>query len=353
MDTKKIWENLGGHNFRIPSDRQDKVYAQIKENSKGDFDFFILTVFSTIIITLGLIIDSGAVIIGGMLIAPMVWPVFMMSLAILMGRSRIFERSLFTLAKSTIVIFLVALVIGFLVPSTVLQSQEILARINPTLFELAIALASGFVGAFIVSYPKLGSAMAGVVVAAALVPPLAVTGLTVSQNNMEAAGGSLLLFFSNLIAITFASGVLFLIARFRGPATAEGKEVRKVNIRWFLVLLIVVLIPLFLITKQTLIDSERQQLVASVLNSEMPTAQITEVQITEENDFIVVNATLRSEDNLTKWQVTKLTEILSRSFKQSVVLKITVVPVMEAGKLVPPIETSSTIDINSTSSDVH
>lgn len=333
--SKQVAEKLSLNVFRIQQERQDKVYEQIKENAKGDLDFYLLNLFSSIIITLGLIIDSGAVVIGGMLIAPLVWPIFLMSLAILMGRGRVLERALFTFAKATIIIFLVAVVIGFFMPDIFSQGQEILSRTNPTIFELAIALASGFIGAFIVAYPKLGSAMAGVVVAAALVPPLAVTGLAVSQNDMAAAGGSLLLFLSNLVAITFASGAMFLLARFRGPSTSEGKEIRRVNIRWFVILFIVVLIPLFLITTRTLRLEKREQIIKSVIVAELPEAKVTELNIVEANEVIAVHVTLRSPDSVTKWQVTKLTDILSRSLEQSVVLKMTVVPEVEAGKLLP------------------
>jgi len=322
--------------FRVPQATQDKVYEQIKENAEGDFDFYLLTVFSTIIITLGLLVNSGAVVIGGMLIAPMVWPIFLSALGIIMGRTRIFEKSLLTVLKASIFIFATAYLIGLLTPDVIKNGQEILARTQPTIFELLIALASGFVGAFIVAYPKLGSAMAGVVVAVALVPPLAVTGIAISQNNMESAGGAFLLYVTNLIAITFASGVMFLLARFRGPSTEEGKAMRSVNLRWFIVLLLIVLVPLFFITSTTLREERRQSVVREVLISELGDVQVTEITINEESSNLVnVEVTLQSENNVTKWDVTKLTEILSRNFEQSVVLKITVVPVVEAGKILP------------------
>ena len=83
--------------FCVDEDRQKKVYNEIKESAKGDFDFFVLTIFSGIIITLGLVVDSSAVVIGGMLLAPLVWPILSLSLGIVKGRSKLIQDSSFTL----------------------------------------------------------------------------------------------------------------------------------------------------------------------------------------------------------------------------------------------------------------
>ncbi len=332
--------------FRITSDRQSKVYEQIKENAKGDFDFYILSFFSAIIITLGLIIDSAAVVIGGMLIAPLVWPIFLMSLAILMGRGNIFEKALFTLIKSVVIIFIVSLVIGLFLPH-INSGQEIISRTHPTLYELFIALASGFVGAFVISYPKLGNAMAGVVVAAALVPPLAVTGLALSQNDITSAGGSLLLFLSNLVAIIFSAGVLFLLVKFRGPSTVEGKEVRRSNIRWFGLLFLIVLIPLYFITSRTITEEKRFKVVKQVLEVQMPNAKLSDLEIKEIDKILHVNVTLRSDQVISQSQVSELSSYLSENFNKSVLLKIVIVPVIEAGRILP-----QTIFVTSTSNIV-
>lgn len=346
MNLPKIFSDFfSWQSFRITPDRQNKVYEQIKENAKGDFDFYILSFFSGVIIMLGLIIDSAAVVIGGMLIAPLVWPIFLISLAILMGRGSIFEKALFTLIKSVIIIFIVALVIGFFLPH-VNSGQEIISRTHPTLYELFIALASGFVGAFVISYPKLGNAMAGVVVAAALVPPLAVTGLALSQNDIASAGGSLLLFLSNLVAIIFAAGVLFLLAKFRGPSTVEGKEVRRSNIRWFILLFLIVLIPLYFITTRTITEEKRFKVVKQVLEVELPNIKLSDLEIKEIDKILHINITVRSDQAVSKSQVAELTDYLSKNFNKSVILKIVIVPVIEAGKLLPqPIVVTSTSDI--------
>ncbi len=175
--------------FRQNPKRQDKVYEQIKNNAKCDYDFYVLTIFAAIIITLGILINSTAVVIGGMLIAPLVWPIMAMSVGIAMGRTALLQKSLFALLKSILVIIAVSIVFGFIVPELVLENNELLERTSPTILELVVGLAAGFIGAFIIAYPKLGSAIAGVVVAAAIVPPVSIVGISLARGDFNSATG--------------------------------------------------------------------------------------------------------------------------------------------------------------------
>ncbi|MCK4799979.1 TIGR00341 family protein [Candidatus Parcubacteria bacterium] len=315
--------------FQIDKKRQEKVYSEIRENAKGDFDFFVLTIFSGIIITLGLVVDSSAVVIGGMLLAPLVWPILSLAMAIIKGRSRLIQDSIFTLLRSAAIIFVIALFLGLISPDYALQGSEFLSRTSPTVFELFIALAAGFVGAFVIAYPKIGSAIAGVVIAAALVPPIAVMGLSVSHGNLGMAGGAFILFMSNLIAVTFASSILFLIAKFKGPSSEKGQERRNSNIRWTLVLLFVMMVPLFLITSKVIKENNQQNIVRDVTKVIIPDSNITDVKISERNDISTVNITIQYSGNLTEKQISELKDILSSKMDKIVVPRITIVPIIK------------------------
>ena len=315
--------------FHIDKKRQEKVYDEIRENAKGDFDFFVLTIFSGIIITLGLIVNSSAVVIGGMLLAPLVWPMLSLSVAIVKGRSRLMQNSVFTLIRSTGIIFVIALFLGLMSPDYALQGSEFLSRTSPTIFELFIALAAGFVGAFVITYPKIGAAIAGVVIAAALVPPIAVMGISVSHGNLGMAGGAFILFMSNLIAVTFSSSILFLVAKFKGPSSEKGQERRKNNIRWTLILLFFMTMPLFLITSKVIKESNQQNIVRDVAKVIIPDSNITDVKISEKNNISTVNITIQYSGNLTEKQINELKDILSMKMNKIVVPRITIVPIIK------------------------
>jgi uncharacterized hydrophobic protein (TIGR00271 family) len=314
--------------FCISEKRQGKVYDEIRENAKGDFDFFVLSIFSAIIITLGLVVDSSAVVIGGMLLAPLVWPILALSLAIVKGRSKLLWTSVYTLLKSALVIFLVAMAIGFISPDYALKGSEFLARTSPTIFELFIAMAAGFVGAFVIAYPKIGAAIAGVVIAAALVPPLSVMGLSVAHGNLNTAGGSFILYLSNLIAVTFSASILFLVAKFKGPSTEEGQEKRKSNIRWALIFLIVLAIPLLLITNQAVKEKKQQNIVRQVISAKLPGAVITNVDIEDKGEILTAYVTIQYSKSLSEDQVSDLTNVISEKMEKPAVSRITVVPII-------------------------
>jgi len=315
--------------FCIDNDRQKKVYREIKESAQGDFDFFVLTIFSGIIITLGLVVDSSAVVIGGMLLAPLVWPILALSLGIVKGRSKLIQDSSFTLLKSTLLIFVIAIIIGIISPSYALKGTEFLSRTSPTIFELFIALAAGFVGAFVIAYPKIGAAIAGVVVAAALVPPIAVMGVSIVHGNVSLAGGAFILYLSNLIAVTFSASVLFFIAKFKGPSSESGQERRKSNMRWTLLFLLVLMVPLFLITSNTIKENKQQKIVREIIGATIPEAVVTNVSIDDKSEILIINITIQCSEDLTGNQISDLEDVLSKGMNKEVISRITVVPIIK------------------------
>ncbi|MBW6440623.1 TIGR00341 family protein [Patescibacteria group bacterium] len=319
--------------FHVDCKRQAKVYEEIKENAKGDFDYYVLTIFSGIIITLGLVVNSSAVVIGGMLLAPLVWPILSLSMAIIRGKSKLIQSSVFTLLKSTSVIFVIAFLLGFMSPGYALQGSEFLSRTSPTIFELFIALAAGFVGAFVITYPKIGASIAGVVIAAAIVPPIAVMGLSISHGNLSMAGGAFILLMSNLIAVTFSSSILFLMARFKGPISEKGKEQRKSNIRWASLLLIFMATILFLITSNIVKESNGQNVVRETIAAIIPDSTITSVEINEQSEVTTIEITLQYSGYLTEKQMVELKDILSVKMRTVVIPYITVVPIIETWKI--------------------
>lgn len=335
--------------FFLDKDRQEKVYNQIKENAKADLDFYTMTIFAGIIITLGIIIDSTAVVIGGMLIAPLVWPILALALGITMGRSHLLQSSVFTLLKSFVVILLVSLLIGLIVPELVIENNEYLSRTSPTLFEMLIGLAAGFIGAFIIAYPKMGSAIAGVVVAAAMVPPIATMGLSLAKGDFSAVGGSGLLFMSNLIAITFASAVLFMISNFRSRSEI-AKEKRKSGFRWTMLLLVVIIIPLVMITKQTAEEVKQVKIVKDVISSAMENVALSEVKMVEKDGILSVTLALRSAEKVTTGQIEAVQSVLSKRLKQPVLLKASIIPVVnpadeDVKEILPEVVTPESVEV--------
>lgn len=318
--------------FRQNLKRQEKVYEQIKNNAKSDFGFYILTIFASIIIALGILINSTPVVIGGMLIAPLVWPIMAMSIAIAMGRTALLQKSLFTLLKSILIIIVVAIVLGFIVPELVLENNELLGRTSPTILELVVGLAAGFIGAFIIAYPKLGSAIAGVVVAAAIVPSVSIVGISLARGDLSSATGSFLLFLSNLIAIIFSAVILFLISNF-STRTQRAEDVRVSGFRWTMFLLLIIIIPLFFITKQTAFEIKTHNVSKEVIESILENSFVSDIKTQKQNEILTIWLTLQYKENISATQVKALESIISKRLDIGVILKIRVIPIIDAGEI--------------------
>lgn len=190
----------------------DKVFFEGEEGPRRLSRFFALMGFATAIAAFGVVADSTAVVIGAMLVAPLMTPLMGTSLALVMGwPRRVVYTGLVALAGIGLSIGL-SVVFGWMVGfevSSVLNSQ-VASRISPNLVDLVIAMAAGGAGAFALSRPDVSDSLPGVAVAIALVPPLAVIGLMISQSDWPEAVGALLLFTTNLVAILLIGGLVFV-----------------------------------------------------------------------------------------------------------------------------------------------
>ena len=314
--------------FDISRERQQKVYEQIKEEALGDIDFWTLTVLSGIIVTLGLIVNSATVIIGGMLLAPLFWPVLAIAIATVRGYTKLFESGMFTLAKASVVILIVSFILGLFSPFTSF-GNEILLRTQPTIFELFIALAVGFVGAFVVVWPGLTSAIAGVAIAVALVPPLATVGIGLASKAWYVSGSALLLYLTNLFAVVLAAILFFMFADFEPPTTEIGQQRKKKRIVYTLVLVAFVAVMLTIVTGQTVhVGNQRdvaQEVIASSLRDFLG-IDVRDVSVRERRVTIEVDAVVRASQNIDRSKVNAIAQKLQSVLGKEVSLRITVVP---------------------------
>ncbi len=179
--------------------------------------FVVLTLGATLIASLGLLANSAAVVIGAMVVAPWILPLQAMAFQVLRGSLPSFLRALRTLLLGVLLAVLVSVGVGWIVglPSF---GQEVVARTNPNLLDLGVALAAGGVAMFAKLRKEAISALAGLAIAVALVPPICVAGLSLSVGQWPEAAGAGLLFLTNLLGILSGAMVsLTLLERpFRG-----------------------------------------------------------------------------------------------------------------------------------------
>jgi uncharacterized hydrophobic protein (TIGR00271 family) len=197
--------------LRIDPERIPVVLAEINYGSEPAVRFYALVATSTLIAAFGLIANSVAVIIGAMVVAPLMTPIFGMALALVRGDGKLLGRAL---QAETVGVFLavgVSAIFGSL-PLALQVTPEMLARTQPTLLDLLVAVLAGFAGAYAVIDEHLSPALPGVAIAVAVVPPLANAGLCLAVGAYLGMYGSLLLFLANLLSILIVSSVVFVAA---------------------------------------------------------------------------------------------------------------------------------------------
>jgi len=191
--------------------QEQRLYRQLVKDASWNTNYVVLTLSSCIIATFGLISNSTAVIIGAMLIAPLMLPLRGLALGALEGEVNLFRKSLLAIAGATLIAVCLSCLIGLLTGIPEFGS-EVQARIQPNLVDLGIAITAGAISGFAKIRPGISDALAGTAIAVALMPPLCVVGLCLSQGIWLSAVGALVLYLTNLLGITLACMVLFIAA---------------------------------------------------------------------------------------------------------------------------------------------
>ena len=204
----------------VDEQRKTEVYLEISQAATlRDTTYWLQIIFAAGIATLGLVLNSPAVIIGAMLISPLMGPILSLGLALAAGDFILLARTIANLTLSCSVAISFAILLIFTLPFKEATS-EILARTQPNTLDLGVALFSGAIGAIAICRPVKGvvTSIPGVSIAVALMPPLCVVGFGVGvsfslnwNEGLQIAKGGALLFVTNLVAISFASLLVFLM----------------------------------------------------------------------------------------------------------------------------------------------
>ena len=176
--------------------------------------YMLMNVLAATIATYGLFANSPAVVISAMIVAMLLGPIVGVSLALVDIDVKLLLKSLTSLLAGAMGVMVTAFIIGTIhkdMPIT----NEIMVRTAPNLLDLMVALAGGAAGAYATISPRLSIAVVGVAIAVALVPPLTASGILFARGEFALASGALLLIFTNMVAIQFASSVVLWLSGFR------------------------------------------------------------------------------------------------------------------------------------------
>jgi uncharacterized hydrophobic protein (TIGR00271 family) len=223
-----------------------ELLNRIEMGADGGVDYVVMMVLSGSLASLGLIQGSAAVVIGAMLVAPLMGPLIGAGHALVQGNRVLFQKAVGVSFLGLGLGLAVSAFFGLLNPGFE-PSLEIEARGTPDLLDLVIALASGMAAAYASGRPNVAGTLAGVAIAAALVPPLAVVGIGLTNGHLFIAGNASILLITNLVAIILGVAVVFRALGVQGADSRTGTPiwVRRATIG-LLLITVLLIAPLLL-----------------------------------------------------------------------------------------------------------
>ena len=195
-----------------------------------------ILIFATFMASLGLNVNSTAVIIGAMLISPLMGPVMGVGLSVGLNDFELMKRSLKSFLITTAFCVTASTLFFLFTPIAEAQS-ELLARTSPTIFDVFIALFGGLAGVVALSTREKGSVIPGVAIATALMPPLCTAGYGLATGNLIYFLGAFYLYFINSVFISLATFLGVRVMHFQRKEFTDKR--RELKVRKYIVFIII------------------------------------------------------------------------------------------------------------------
>lgn len=308
-------------------EKKAEVALKVKEDALWDKLYWIEIFLSGIIAALGLLINSVAVVIWAMLIAPLLRPMNGISFAIAMWERKFFWKSVKVMIYSillSISTWFIAIQFSWLN----IETSEILARTSPNIIDLFIAIFSAMVAVLSLRFERLSESVAWVAMAAALMPPLAVVWIELSIWNYELSFWAFMLFIANLVSIILVWVIFFWLYWFT-PNNWKKQKMVLTRALFVLITIIVISYPLILslitIKEKINITNQTKNYLENILKEKTHNYKIKELEVEKiKENLIKINSTISIPEWLDFYDTFKnrLTKWLKEKFNKNVELNI-------------------------------
>ncbi len=296
-------------------DRFRDLFIALRNDAKLDATYVVLIVLSTMLATVGLFQDSSAVVIGAMLLAPLMTPIVSLSMGLLRADDKLVIYSTIKVVVGIVLALVSAILIAQLFPHKLI-TDEMQARLNPTLLDLAVAIIAGIAGAYTKSYKEILQSLAGVAIAVALVPPLAVAGIGAGRLDWDFFSQAFLLFSTNLVGIILAATFTFRILGY--SSAVYGRH----GIRIVTLALVLIAIPLYLsyerIVEKVVLEKSWQHERFLVNNKYLI---VRRARLNHYNDRDIMTMEVLAREPLTRDDLNDFREKIQTNFKRKLVIR--------------------------------
>lgn len=321
-------ELLKAKNAKVPfftyasEERFKDLFIALKDDARIDSAYVVLMILSTILATVGLFLNSSSVIIGAMILAPLMAPIISLAMGLLRYDRKLFRNSCWKIGLGILLALFTAALLTLVSPYQPFTG-EMQGRLNPTVLDLIVAIAAGIAGAYTKSFKEILHSLAGVAIAVALVPPLAVAGIGLGRLDPLFFSQAFLLFGTNLIGIILAATITFRVLGF-SPVVRDKRAVLIVSL--FLVL---IAIPLSMayqgIVERARFEKSWQQ-ERFLVNGKYLIVQ--EAILNEFHDKKILTIEIHAREQLNRDDLTKFKNKIEQNFNEDIIIraKITYIP---------------------------
>jgi uncharacterized hydrophobic protein (TIGR00271 family) len=263
-----LWEVVKGY-FNSMPDKEDEeqTVQQISEDAVFHGARLWILIFAIFIASLGLNVNSTAVIIGAMLISPLMGPIIGIGLSVGINDLELLKRSFKNFAVATVISVLTATLYFIVTPITEAQS-ELLARTSPTLYDVLIALCGGAAGIIAISTKGKGNVIPGVAIATALMPPLCTAGYGIAMGKASYFFGAFYLYFINTVFICLATFVGVRMLKFQRKHFVDPARFKRVKM-YIIAIVVITMLPATYMTMRIIKQSIVQSNVVRFVKTEL------------------------------------------------------------------------------------
>ncbi len=238
---KRLLKYVSYFNLKDELESFSSIRTEIEKGIRFRGTNLWILICAILVASVGLNMNSTAVIIGAMLISPLMGPINGMGYSIATYDFELFKRSVsnFTFA---VIVSLFTSALYFLITPVNTAHSELLARTSPTIYDVLIAFFGGVAGILAISSKLKGNVIPGVAIATALMPPVCTAGYGLATMQFNFFFGSLYLFTINTVFIAVASMIICQVLKFPIQNNVDAKKAKRVN-RIISIVLLITIIP--------------------------------------------------------------------------------------------------------------
>lgn len=212
--------------FKVKQKDRNDLITHVIESSSPTVDFYFLIILSTLIVALGLIANNIILVIGGMLVAPLLYPVISLSLGLIINNTKVILRSLKIFGLALLFSLVISFLLGYFIKIDFF-AIEIIKMMRPSWISFVAALVAGIAASYTWCKKNLDAALPAVAITVTLIPPLTALGLSLAQFDWHLSINIAYFFILNLFGIVIASLSVFLLMSFYKAEKTIVKEIKE------------------------------------------------------------------------------------------------------------------------------